>query len=183
MIGRYLIDCRFWRPDLPLLPISVVCGSALTVGVTGMPQKRLGVKIVGCRIRITNADGQAETKDCVWTDGAWCVTFPASHFQGFGAVLKGVLVMAVGKDEQGADQVWVERMGDLRVLAAEASSRPGQPSEIGGDVYCKSKVIDGVQHYKKEVLTYSEKQKAWGSDWVGDYIIIGGEYVPANVEG
>lgn len=183
MIGRYLIDCRFGRPDLPLMPLSVVCGSALTVGVTGLPKKRLGVKLTGCRIVITNADGVALSKDCAWTDGAWCVTFPASHFQGFGAVLKGVKVMAVGEDEQGVDQIWVERIGDLRVLAADASSRPGQPSSVAGDVYLKSKVIDGVQHYKKLVLTYSEKQKAWGVDQVGDYVIIGGEYVPANVEG
>ena len=180
MIARYLIKCAdIPHPEWPPIPIRVPCGSPLTLGVVGLPKSALGVKITGCRIRVTNADGVAVSKDCVFADGAWCATFPASHFQGYGAVKRGVIVFAVGKDETGADQLWIERVGDVRIDAVDASSRPGTPSvQPGGDVYIKSEVVDGVQHFKREVLAYSARQNAWGAEYVGDYVIIGGEFVP-----
>lgn len=177
MIGRYLIDCACERPDWPFVPVSVSCGSARTIGVTGL-KSRLGIKVTGCKIRITNADGEAMTKDCSYTDGAWCVTFPASHFAHYGDVKRGVVIFAAGKDETGADQLWIERVGDLRVTAVDASSTPGGHVETPKDVYHKSEIIDGVQHYKKEILTFSARQNAWGADYVGDYVFIGGEFVP-----
>lgn len=185
MIARYLIKCAdIPRPDWPPIPVRVPCGSPLTLGVIGLPSSALGVKITGCRIRITNADGVAVSKDCRLVDGAWCATFPASHFQGYGAVKKGLIVFAVGKDETGADQLWILRTGDVRIDPVDASSRPGTPSEQpGGDVFRKSDVIDGVQHYKLEKLVYSEEQNAYGLEWYGDYVIIGGEFVPFSVEG
>ena len=183
MISRYLIACDVARPDKPFLPVCVPCGSARTIGVTGLPSEKLGVKITGCRIRVTNADGVAVTKDCTFVDRAWCVTFPASHFEHYGDVKRGVVIFAVGKDEQGADQLWIERVGDLRVTPVDASSTPGQPTAIGRDTYHKTRIVDGVQHYKKEVLVYSEKQGAWGADYVGDYVIVGNEYVPFTAEG
>ena len=177
MISRYLIDCACERPDWPFVPVSVACGSSRTIGVTGL-KSRFGVKVTGCRIRVTNADGVAVTKDCVADRGAWCATFPASHFQTFGTVKKGVVVFAVGKDETGADQLWIERVGDLRVSPVDASSLPGGTVETPKDVYHKSEIVDGVQHYKREVLTYSARQNAWGAEYVGDYVFIGGEFVP-----
>ena len=179
MISRYLIKCDVERPDLPFMPIAVACGSARTIAVAGLPGKRCGVTVSGCRIRVTNADGIALTKDCVWKDGAWCVTFPASHFEHYGDVKRGVVIFAVGRDETDAEQLWVERIGDLRVSPVDASSLPGEPvTPVGGDTYIKSAIIDGTQHYKREILTYSARQHAWGAEYVGDYVIIGGEYVP-----
>lgn len=184
MIGRYLIRCSAEGQARPFLPIRVSCGSARTIGIVEMPRKQFGVTVTGCRVRITNADGVAVSKDCVWKDGAWVVTFPASHFNSYGDVKRGVVIFAVGKDETGADQLWVQRVGDLRVTPVDASSRPGEPSTpIGGDTYIKSSIVEGTQHYKREILTYSEKQKAWGAEYVGDYVIIGGEYVPFTTEG
>lgn len=177
MISRYLIDCSCERPDWPFVPVNVACGSARTIGVIGM-RSRLGVKVTGCRIRVTNADGVAMSKDCVANRGVWCATFPASHFQNFGTVKNGVVVFAVGKDENGDDQLWIERVGDLRVSPVDASSTPGGTVEPPRDVYHKSEIVDGVQHYKREVLTYSARQNAWGADYVGDYVFIGGEFVP-----
>ena len=186
MIARYLIKCAdIPHPEWPPIPISVPCGSPLTLGVVGLPKSALGVKITGCRIRVTNADGVAVSKDCVFADGAWCATFPASHFQGYGAVKRGLIVFAVGKDETGADQLWIERVGDVRIDAVDASSRPGAPSvQPGGDVYKKSEIVGGVQHYKLERLVKSEEQGgAWGLEWYGDYVLIGGEFVPFSAEG
>jgi len=175
MIGRYLITCNCERPDWPFMPLNVACGSSRTIGVVGL-KSRLGVMVTGCRIRITNADGVALTCDCEKQRGVWCVTFPASHFQNYGSVKNGVVVFAVGKDERGDDQLWIERVGDLRVSQVAASNEPGSPSPR--DVYIKSEVIDGVQHYKREVLAYSERQCAWGAEYVGDYIFVGGEFMP-----
>lgn len=177
MIGRYLIMCNCERPDWPFVPLNVACGSSRTIGVVGL-KSRLGVTVTGCRIRITNADGVALTCDCEKQRGVWCVTFPASHFQNYGSVKNGVVVFAVGKDERGDDQLWIERVGDLRVYPVDASSTPGGTVETPRDVYHKSEIIDGVQHYKREVLTYSARQRAWGAEYVGDYVFIGGEFVP-----
>ena len=177
MIARYTICCDCERPEWPFVPVTVPCGSSRTIGVTGLKSK-FGVKVTGCRIRVTNADGVALTKDCVKDGGAWCVTFPASHFQNYGSVKNGVVVFAVGKDESGNDQLWIERVGDLRVSPVDASSTPGGTVEQPRDVYHKSGIIDGVQHYKREVLTYSERQHAWGAEYVGDYVFIGGDFVP-----
>lgn len=178
MISRYLISCKCERPDWPFMPIGVPCGSSRTIGVIGLSARVPGLKIVGCQIRITNVDGVALTKSCKFERGVWVATFPASHFQNYGSVKNGVVVFALGKDESGDDQLWIERVGDLRVSAVDASSTPGGTVETPRDVYHKSEIVDGVQHYKKEVLTYSERQHAWGAEYVGDYVFIGGDYVP-----
>ena len=183
MITRYLIDCKCERPDWPFVPVTVACGSARTIGVIGLHGRVPGLEIVGCQIRVTNADGVALAKSCKFERGVWVVTFPASHFQSYGSVKNGVVVFAEGKDENGESQLWIERVGDLRVLAIDASSTPGGETVAPGDVYIKSEVIDGVQHYKKEVLTHSARQNAWGAEYVGDYVFIGGAYVPFVSEG
>jgi hypothetical protein len=103
----------------------------------------------------------------------------ASLRQGIiGTVKNGVVVFADGKDENGESQLWIERVGDLRVSAVDAFSTPGGTSATPKDIYHRSEIIDGVQHYKKEVLTYSPRQNAWGAEYVGDYVFIGGDYVP-----
>ena len=183
MISRYLINCKCERPDWPFMPISVPCGSSRTIGVIGLSARVPGLEIVGCQIRITNADGVALTKSCKFERGVWVVTFPASHFQNYGIVKNGVVVFADGKDENGESRLWIERVGDLRVTALDASSTPGGETVAPADVYHKSEIVDGVQHYKKEVLTYSARQNAWGAEYVGDYVFIGGDFVPFVSEG
>lgn len=50
-----------------------------------------------------------------------------------------------------------------------------------GDVlYVRSKVVDGVQHYVAQTMTYDEDMKAWGADWTGDYVLVDGSFIPAN---
>ena len=176
MVTRYLIDCNCAHPGWPFIPLDVPCGSARTVGVIGL-QSRDGVEVSGCKIQITNADGVAMMKDCVKEGAVWVVTFPASHFQSYGKVKNGVVIYAVGQDERGEDQLWIERVGDLRVTALDASSAPGGETVTPAEVFLKSEIVDGVQHYKREVLTYSERQRAWGAEYVGDYIFVGGVFV------
>ena len=176
MFARYDVGCDVSRPDWPPIPLVVPCGSARTLGVIGL-KSRHGLNITGCRVRITNADGVSLSLDCVKDRGIWCVTFPASHFQTFGAVKNGVVVFAVGRDERDAEQLWIARIIDLRVVAIDSSSSAGE-GNMPRDVYHKSEVVDGVQHYKKEVLVYSERQRAWGAEYVGDFVFVGGDFVP-----
>ena len=180
MIARYLISCDCARPDWPFIPVGVVCGSARTIGVVGL-KSRCGVKVMGCRIRVTNADGEPMVKTCALDRGIWVATFPASHFQHYGTVKNGVAVFADGVDETGAPTTWIERVGDLKVEPIDADSVPGGETVVPpADVYHKSEVIDGVQHYKREVLVYSERQHAWGADYVGDYVFVGGAFIEFN---
>ena len=65
------------------------------------------------------------------------------------------------------------------VLTAEDVGALPATAAIGGDVYHKSKVVNGVQHYKKEVISYDDDMGDWGASYVGDYIIVGGVFVPA----
>lgn len=181
MMTREVIACDCARPDWPFVPVSVVCGSARTICVTGLRSPG-GVTLTGCRVRVTNADGVALTLDCVRDGGAWCATFPASHFASFGTVKNGVVVFAVGTDERGNEQLWIVRVGDLRVLELDASTTGGGTSAAARDVYLKAAIIDGVQHYKREVLVYSERQRAWGAEYVGDYVFVAGEFVPFDEE-
>ena len=177
MISPCLIMLDGERPDWPFLPVAVPCGSARTIQVAGKAA-RPGVAVTGIRIRVTNTDGVALVKDCVYTGGVWSATFPASHFANYGTVKNGVAIFVVGKDENGDDQLWMQRVGDLRVFQVSASETPGGTVETPKDVYHKSAIVDGVQHYKREVLTYSERQHAWGAEYVGDYVFIGGDFVP-----
>lgn len=180
MIGRYLINCDVDHPELPFIPVTAMCGSARTIGVIGLPRQHGGVKLTSCRIRVTNADGETMTKQCAWKDGVWCATFPASHFSAYGAVKRGVVVLGVGKDENGNDQAWILRVGDLKVQTADAAGRPGIPVPGGAakpGVYVESEVVDGVQHFKKERVVFDEVQGEWGAVWEGDYILTAGEYV------
>lgn len=176
-----LIDCRCKRPDWPFMPVCVPCGSAYTVRLIGSRDIR-GVRIAGYGVRITNADGVSLTRQCVKDSGEWVATFPASHFQNYGDVKNGVAILEYGAESDGTEHMWICRVGDLRVFPVDASSTPGGQTAQPRDVYHKSEIVDGVQHYKREVLTWSERQRAWGADYVGDYVFVGGDYVPFTGE-
>ena len=46
----------------------------------------------------------------------------------------------------------------------------------GEDIYLKSRLVDGVQHFVKMAMEYDE-DIGWGATWGGDYILEGGNYV------
>lgn len=181
MSTRYMIDCGCGRPEWPFIPVAVMCGSARTIGVARLGSNLPGIRLTGCRVRIINVDGESMVKTCALDRGIWVATFPASHFQHYGTVKNGVAVFADGIDETGAPTTWIERVGDLKVEPIDADSVPGGETVVPpADVYHKSEVIDGVQHYKREVLVYSERQHAWGADYVGDYVFVGGAFIEFN---
>ena len=171
------VDCNFAKADWPFMPVRVPCGSARTIAVAGCAF-RGGVRINGYSVRVTNPDGVSLTVECRKLNGCWVATFPASHFATYGTVKNGVVVFAAGTDERGVSQIWIERTGDLVVFQVAATETPGGTVEAPKDVFHKSEIVDGVQHYKRETLTYSQRQQAWGVDFTGDYVFVGGDFVP-----
>lgn len=183
MIGVLEIDCACPRPDWPFLPVVAVAGSARTIGVTGL-SSAFGVSVTGCRVDVTNADGETLSETCRRVSGGWAATFPSTHFASTGLVKGGVAVVALGSDEAGESRAWTVRTGDLKVVSPDASATPGGGgASTATETYVKSEVVDGVQHYKKLVLVYSERQKAWGADFVGDYVLSGGKFAEVKGEG
>lgn len=176
MITAFDIDFSQSRQGWPHLPLTALVGSARTIGVTGL-KDFLGVTVTGCRVTIKNANGVSLAKECERVAGGWSATFPSTHFENTGFVKGGVSVTALGAagDETGA---WTVGYADLKIADASGDATPGVVTPQ--DTYIKSEIVDGVQHYKKLVLTYSTRQKAWGADYEGDYIYEGGGYVSAE---
>lgn len=158
-------------PDMPWAPIGPVvinAGSALPIDVVDAPAGALAV-----RVAITNADGQqfvlaAQKRGCVWR----CV-FPGSCFARSGRVSCGVQVIATIVGDEA-----ITFVGDFEALAATPGVNPGT-GPIGGDIYQRTRLVNGVQHYAKQVVAWDEDMAAWSADWVGDYIIVGGVFVEA----
>jgi hypothetical protein len=48
---------------------------------------------------------------------------------------------------------------------------------LGGDQYVKGNVVDGVQRYKKMVISYDRDMRDWGLSFVGEFILIGDKMV------
>ncbi len=169
----------------PLRPESVFTGSAYTAAVERVPDDIDGYRVTGVFVSVTNADGIAAVVPCRRrTNGIWSCTFAASNFANYGFVSKGLKVELVGVDEDGNEQRWTRGVGDFEVVAGTASAVPGDPSSgavtKGSDVYVRSRLVAGVQHFVRQVMYYDDEQSAWVADWQGDYILAGGEFIPAN---
>lgn len=173
--------------SFPLVPTPVYTGSALPIEVVGVPRLRGNSEVVGVRVAITNADGVTVTVGLEPRgDGSWCANFAAANFAAFGRVDNGVIVYLELLD---IDAVATERIasGILDIIAGTPDARPGDPDAHyvakGDDQFVKTAIVDGVQHYKRIVVTYVERMGDWGFDLEGDYILTdAGQFVPANTQ-
>lgn len=159
---------------LPIGPAVNRVGSALPLRIVGVPSGATGVAV-----SVFNADGAACNLAATRRGGEWVATVPASHFASWGKVARGLQVAVSYKDETDTTQT-VVFVGDVRIEQTAA----GDPEGTGKpkDTYHRSEIIDGVQHYKREVLKYSERQQAWGAEYEGDYVFVGGDFVPFSAE-
>lgn len=162
---------------LPLKRLSAFTGSPLPVIVVGIPDSFAGGTLTGVAIAIVNADLQRTIWNCVRRNGLWRVLLPASCFPSYGFVAKGVKVSALVSLDGETPEITIG-VGDLKIDPLSASSRPGDPVIGGTDVYKKSEIVDGVQHYKLESLVFNEEMGDWGLQWSGDYVYQDGEFVP-----
>ena len=175
-----ILDCTDQleiSPALPLRRTVVYSGSALPIVVRGIP--------VGCTaltVALTNADGNAVSVAADNSGGDWLAVFTPSCFPTYGYVENGVKVIASMPDCDDNCHSVIVGVGDLDIIQASPETRPGDPRQYyqtkGGDIYVKSEIINGVQHYKALTIAYNSRLRGWGfADPSGDYILVDGAFV------
>ena len=172
---------------LPIGPVSGFTSSALPLEFADIPGEICGAAVVAVAVTVTNADGVAATAPCEHADGVWRVIFAASCFEHYGYVESGVSVALTLRDGSGNERRMVLAVGDLEVKRSSPSAAPGDPEKSyqikGEDIFVKTRVIDDVQHYARQEMSYDAEMGAWGADWLGDYILVDGEFVPFQAAG
>lgn len=168
-------------PALPAMPVSTVTGGALPLELRGIPAYLAGNEVTGVNVTVTNAQGVPATAPARRVGGAWHVLFAASNFTAWGDVAKGVRIHATVAHADGTSSEITVAMADLAIVPADASAVHGGGDAgyvaKGSDIYLKSQVVDGVQHYVKQVMAY-DADIGWGAMWTGDYILSAeGEFV------
>lgn len=160
----------------PIGPIKVYQGSLLSLEILGVPRMREGHRVTGVEVIVTNAEGETY-RNPVETIGQWrVVRFPAEAFQTVGEVKEGVQIFFIYEDDT-AEQVG---SGQLLILDGEATWSQGQYTVKGSDIFVRSEIKDGVQHYVIQTLAYDEEMKSWCAKWTGDYILVDGEFIEYN---
>ncbi len=174
-------------PALPMQCAATFTGSALPLEFVDIPDEIGGAAVVAVATTVTNADGAAATAPCEHAGGVWRVTFAASCFEHYGFVERGVSVALTLRDGSGNERRMVLAVGDLEVKRSSPSAAPGDPEKSyqikGEDIFVKTRVIDDVQHYAHQEMSYDAEMGAWGADWLGDYILVDGEFVPFQAAG
>lgn len=167
----------------PLVDIWLLSGSAAAISIIGVPRSFAGIAITGVALQLTNADGTTQTLTAHVVGDLWCVIFPASHFASYGIIEGGVRVHALGADESGNAVDLTLATGNLCIRQDDPTARPGELINgvwyRGEDVFNKAGAPDahGVQHYKRQVLEYDADMADWGVSWVGDYVLVNGQFV------
>ena len=174
-------------PALPMQCAATFTGSALPLEFVDIPGEIGGAAVVAVAATVTNADGAAATAPCEHAGEVWRVTFAASCFEHYGFIERGVSVALTLRDGSGNERGMVLAVGDLEVKRSSPSAAPGDPEKSyqikGEDIFVKTRVIDDVQHYARQEMSYDAEMGAWGADWLGDYILVDGEFVPFQAAG
>ena len=169
-------------PALPMQCAATFTGSALPLEFVDIPGEIGGAAVVAVAVTVTNADGVAATAPCEHAGGVWRVAFAASCFEHYGFVERGASVALTLRDGSGNERGMVLAVGDLEVKRSSPSAAPGDPEKSyqikGEDIFVKTRVIDDVQHYARQEMSYDAEMGAWGADWLGDYILEDGEFIP-----
>ena len=166
---------------LPVMPVGIYTGSALPLEIVGIPALMAGGVVSGVSVTVTNADGIPVTGAAEIIGGTWMILFAASNFANYGEVMAGIRIDATVARRDGTTAVVTVGVIDFEVKAASADATAGTPSNMvmvkGGDIYCKSQMVGGVQHYVKQVISH-DPEIGWGADWTGDYVLgSDGQYV------
>lgn len=159
---------------LPVMPVGVYTGSALPLEIVGVPAVMAGGYVTGVTVTVTNADGVRVTGAASPVGGAWYALFAAANFAHFGEVTAGVKIDATIERRDGTTDVVTVGVADLTIKPSSADAMPGTPGshyiEKGDDLYVKTQIVDGVQHYTKQTMAF-DPEIGWGAEWSGDYIL------------
>ena len=166
---------------LPPLPVKVYTGSALPLELVGIPAKMAGGEVLGVSVTVTNADGQPLSGECAKVGAEWMTLFAAAGFTNYGFVKQGVKFDVAVERADGSTAVVTIGVADFEIKAASPSAVAGKPSGAyvvkGEDIYFKTEMREGVQHWCKQSMKY-DPRVGWGAVWGGDYILTAdGRYV------
>ena len=153
-----------------------LAGSAFALEIHGVPAAIAGDNVEAVSATVVNADGEIMTAPAAKIAGdVWAVTLPASHFSSYGRVGNGLrisITLASGA------VVFVIR--DFEVAASSSGTPEGDATRSlarkGDDIYVKTSVVDGVQHFARQIVVYNERLQSYAADWTGDYILVNGEF-------
>ena len=173
-------------PTLPIGPVRGFTGSSLFLELCGIPPKIGGCDVVSVGVTIVNADGAPITGTAERDGAIWRILFASSNFAAFGNIKNGAKVSSELLRADGTRFATTLGVGNVEIVKGDPSAEPGNPSRAfvvkGDDVYLKSEVVEGVQHYVEQVME-NNPEIGWGANWIGDYILDNGEFVPTNAEG
>ncbi len=167
---------------LPPLPVKIFTGSALPLELEGIPGEWAGGEVVGVSVTVKNADGVDVAAECALVGNEWQCLFAGSNFPSWGFVENGVRITVAVKRSDDTTAYVIVGVADFDIKPATTSASPGTPGAMvaikGGDVYLKTQVLDGVQHYTKQQMAF-DSRVGWGATWTGDYILTAdGDFVP-----
>ena len=167
---------------IPLRRLGVYTGSSALIGIKGMPDEFVGLRVLGVKLSLTNADGASLSVDCEQKDRLWTAMFASSFCSAYGHVSNGMKVEASVDDGEHVHQI-VVGVGDFDIVASSADARRGDPDRAfqgkGDDVYLKTEKVEGVQHFTRLECVYNDRI-GWGFDRVGDFILVDGEFVEVD---
>lgn len=170
-------------PTLPAGPLRGFTDSAVLAELCGVPDMLGGGAVQSVAVSLVTPDGMPVTGQAFRVGREYHALFAASNFVGYGQTRRGFRAVATILREDGTTFPLVLGVGNLEIFAGAPDASPGDPSDAyvlkGSDVYFKSRVVDGVQHYVKQEMEY-DAEIGWGANWTGDYILVNGEYVAAS---
>ena len=176
-------------PSFRCPKVRISTGSAFVVELCGIPAYIAGRAVEAVSVTVTNADGFNYTASCAKFLGDWCAAIPASHFGSYGFIAHGLhvsiaLAASGGSGSSPSVPAAVTTLTrDIEIIASSASAEPGDPSKSiarkGDDIYIKTSIVEGAQHYTKMEMVY-DARVGWGATWSGDYVLVDGEFQEAN---
>lgn len=164
---------------IPLLPVKTYTASALPL-ILSVPTSMYGKDVSGVGVSLKNADGVVMTANCnKLAAGIWTTIFGAANFDNYGFVKNGAKFTATLSDGTNTTVITLG-IADVEIVASSSQASPGDPSTAyevkGGEIYVKSRIVQGVQHYVRQNMEY-EAEIGWGAVWSGDYVLVNGEFV------
>lgn len=130
MIRTIKIDVNAAYPQMPIERASAFVGSSISLTLLNVPRRHGERDITSVRVTITNAQGTITTRDAVRNGCAWNVTMPSVAVGGVGTIANGLIVSAVGVDENKAEAEWILGVGDLEVLPIDGVPVPQDVKQI-----------------------------------------------------
>lgn len=170
-----------------LPPVKIYTNCSVLLRLRGVPMVDSGATVTSVVGDIKLLNGQIQKRDFTWDNASrsWISSIFEGEFRSSGRVASGLVIKAHGVESGWLERhTWVLGVADIEAYDySDAAALPFDTPDMASyvqkndDIYIKSEVIDGVQHYKKQVIVYDSDMESWGAEWIGDYILENGVFV------